>query len=59
MRKACRTGEIWEELERLNVGRLRIASKGIDRQGAELVEVDEARQLSDGLFMAGQVVRAA
>ncbi|MGP4007874.1 SDR family NAD(P)-dependent oxidoreductase [Streptomyces sp. 4N124] len=47
---------IWEELERLNVGRLRIASKGVDRDTAgELTAVDEQRQLADGMFMAGEV----
>ena len=47
--------EAWEQLERLNVGRLRIASKGLLRDGAALLRVDEDRQLRDGLFMAGQV----
>ncbi|MEU6672087.1 SDR family NAD(P)-dependent oxidoreductase [Streptomyces sp. NPDC046727] len=47
---------VWERLERLNVGRLRIASKGVDRaDDGELRDVGEQRQLSDGLFMAGQV----
>ncbi|AGP60648.1 hypothetical protein M271_46420, partial [Streptomyces rapamycinicus NRRL 5491] len=48
--------EVWERLERLNVGRLRIASKGMDRgpDGA-LAPVDEEGQLSGGMFMAGQV----
>ncbi|MEV7387683.1 SDR family NAD(P)-dependent oxidoreductase [Streptomyces sp. NPDC091215] len=47
---------LWEELERLNVGRLRIASKGVDRTGGgELAHVDEERQLNDGMFMAGEV----
>ncbi|MEU9454241.1 SDR family NAD(P)-dependent oxidoreductase [Streptomyces sp. NPDC048277] len=47
---------LWEELERLNVGRLRIASKGVDREdGGELTHVDEQRQLNDGMFMAGEV----
>ncbi|MEU6774831.1 SDR family NAD(P)-dependent oxidoreductase [Streptomyces sp. NPDC046759] len=48
--------EVWEGLERLNVGRLRIASKGVER-GADgaLAGVDEERQLADGMFMAGQV----
>ncbi|HEY4018748.1 MAG TPA: SDR family NAD(P)-dependent oxidoreductase [Pseudonocardiaceae bacterium] len=45
----------WEQLESLNVGRLRVASKGIVRDGAELVAVDEPAQLADGLFMAGDV----
>ena len=47
--------KIWEELELLNQGRLRIASKGIQRVGADLVTVSEDQQLTDGLFMAGQV----
>ncbi|WP_369221584.1 SDR family NAD(P)-dependent oxidoreductase [Streptomyces sp. R39] len=47
---------VWEELERLNVGRLRIASKGVDRTAdGELTPVDEQRQFSDGMFMAGEV----
>ncbi|GDY50720.1 hypothetical protein SVIO_013430 [Streptomyces violaceusniger] len=54
--------EVWERLERLNVGRLRIASKGVDRgpDGA-LTPVDEEGQLSGGMFMAGQaaVMRSA
>ncbi|MGV9942349.1 SDR family oxidoreductase [Streptomyces sp. NPDC003401] len=47
---------IWEELERLNVGRLRLASKGTTR-GADgaLTPVDEERQLAEGMFMAGEV----
>ena len=48
--------QVWERLELLNVGRLRIASKGRRRSGAELVPVDEAGQHAEGLFMAGQVV---
>ncbi|MGW1210008.1 SDR family oxidoreductase [Streptomyces sp. NPDC002499] len=47
---------MWEELERLNVGRLRIASKGVERDaGGELAAVDEERQLAEGMFMAGEV----
>ncbi|WP_435613079.1 SDR family oxidoreductase [Streptomyces sp. bgisy159] len=48
--------QVWEELERLNVGRLRVASKGVarDRAGG-LAPVDEERQLTEGMFMAGEV----
>ncbi|MFK8910921.1 beta-ketoacyl synthase N-terminal-like domain-containing protein, partial [Streptomyces sp. YS-3] len=46
---------VWEELERLNIGRLRIASKGVEREGAELRPVSEQRQLDAGMFMAGEV----
>ena len=47
--------EVWEKLEDLNVGRLRIASKGLRREGDELINVDEDAQLAQGMFMAGQV----
>ncbi|MFB9545798.1 type I polyketide synthase [Micromonospora sagamiensis] len=47
--------QVWESLEVLNVGRLRIASKGRRREGGDLVAVDEAGQHAEGLFMAGQV----
>ncbi|MGW5715237.1 SDR family NAD(P)-dependent oxidoreductase [Amycolatopsis sp. NPDC003865] len=47
--------EVWQRLEELNVGRLRIASKGIRRVGSELADVDEAGQHAEGLYMAGQV----
>ncbi|THA26464.1 SDR family NAD(P)-dependent oxidoreductase [Streptomyces sp. RKND-216] len=47
--------EAWEQLERFNVGRLRLASKGIERVGAELRPVDEDRQAGEGMFMAGEV----
>jgi acyl transferase domain-containing protein/NAD(P)H-dependent flavin oxidoreductase YrpB (nitropropane dioxygenase family) len=48
--------DVWHDLEEFNVGRLRVASKGLRRDGSALVDVDEAGQLADGLFMAGQVV---
>ncbi|MGH3940832.1 MAG: SDR family oxidoreductase [Pseudonocardiaceae bacterium] len=47
--------QVWEELELLNQGRLRIASKGVQRSGADLISVSEDQQLAEGLFMAGQV----
>ncbi|MEU0537274.1 SDR family NAD(P)-dependent oxidoreductase [Amycolatopsis tolypomycina] len=47
--------DAWEHLETLNVGRLRLASKGIERVGAELRDVGEDRQLAEGMFMAGEV----
>ncbi|MBL1068753.1 type I polyketide synthase [Streptomyces sp. 7-21] len=47
--------QVWEELERLNLGRLRIASKGVERADGELVPADEARQVAAGMFMAGDV----
>ncbi|WP_460071366.1 SDR family oxidoreductase [Streptomyces sp. YKOK-I1] len=48
--------QVWEELERLNVGRLRLASKGVTRDGeGTLTPVDEQRQHAEGMFMAGEV----
>ncbi|WP_229787333.1 type I polyketide synthase [Actinokineospora fastidiosa] len=47
--------EAWAKLEELNVGRLRVASKGLRREGDALVEVDAEGRVADGMFMAGQV----
>ncbi len=48
--------EIWARLESLNVGRLRIAAKGLERRDDQLVSIDETEQLSSGMYMIGQVV---
>ncbi|CAM5307887.1 type I polyketide synthase [Streptomyces avidinii] len=47
---------MWEELERLNLGRLRIASKGLRRSpdGNGTEPVTGEQQHSEGLFMLGQ-----
>jgi acyl transferase domain-containing protein len=47
--------QVWADLEALNVGRLRIASKAVARSEGTLVPVSEDEQLASGLFMAGQV----
>lgn len=47
--------EVWQQLEELNTGRLRIASKGLHRADGGLVAVDREGQLGQGLYMAGQV----
>ncbi|MGH3751689.1 MAG: SDR family oxidoreductase [Pseudonocardiaceae bacterium] len=47
--------QMWAELEQLNLGRLRIASKGLRRDGAALVDVDEQVQHHDGMVMLGEV----
>ncbi|MGW5718170.1 SDR family NAD(P)-dependent oxidoreductase [Amycolatopsis sp. NPDC003865] len=44
--------EAWQRLEELNTGRLRVASKGVRRDGSPL---DEGTQLAEGMFMAGEV----
>ncbi|MBM7774900.1 acyl transferase domain-containing protein [Actinokineospora baliensis] len=46
--------ERWQVLEELNVGRLRIASKGLRREGADLVDVDDDGQFAEGMYMVGQ-----
>src|SRR5918998_127320 len=45
----------WAELEGLNLGRLRVASKGLRREGDELVTVDREAQRLEGMFMIGDV----
>ncbi|MCW4354242.1 SDR family oxidoreductase [Hoyosella sp. YIM 151337] len=47
--------ERWETLEQFNIGRLRVASKGLDRDGDALVTVGADRQRRDGMYMAGDV----
>ncbi|KPH13420.1 erythronolide synthase [Chryseobacterium sp. ERMR1:04] len=47
--------EVWEKLEKLNVGRLRIAAKGVERQGDHLVTIPKEEQLDLGMYMIGQV----
>jgi acyl transferase domain-containing protein/NAD(P)H-dependent flavin oxidoreductase YrpB (nitropropane dioxygenase family)/NAD(P)-dependent dehydrogenase (short-subunit alcohol dehydrogenase family) len=50
--------EVRETLERLNTGRLRIATKGVKRgpgPGAALVAASESEQEASGLYMLGQV----
>lgn len=46
--------DVSETLDHLNVGRLRIASKGIERIGNELVPLSSENQLNKGLYMIGQ-----
>ncbi|SCL36683.1 NAD(P)H-dependent flavin oxidoreductase YrpB, nitropropane dioxygenase family [Micromonospora pallida] len=48
--------DAWQELEKLNIGRARIASKGIVREGDTLRSVGEDEQAAEGMFMAGQIV---
>jgi len=47
--------EIWATLEQLNVGRLRIAAKGMERRGDALVKINAEEQLQSGMYMIGQV----
>ncbi len=43
------------ELDELAVGRLRIASKGLERDSGQLRPLASERQLAEGMFMAGEV----
>lgn len=49
------SGELLLKLEDLNLGRLRIASKGIEREGDNLVQRSTEEQLENGLFMTGAI----
>ncbi|HET9334185.1 MAG TPA: SDR family NAD(P)-dependent oxidoreductase [Gemmatimonadota bacterium] len=53
--------ELWARLEHLNLGRLRMASKGLRRLGDHLVEIGEEEQRAEGMYMIGQAaaLRAA
>ncbi|WP_231114754.1 type I polyketide synthase [Lentzea aerocolonigenes] len=53
--KALPKQESWERLEQLNLGRLRLASRGLVRGEGGLVEVGEDEQRREGMFMIGQV----
>jgi len=47
--------DVWQRLETFNVGRLRIAAKGLRREGDALVAVNAATQAQDGMVMLGEV----
>ncbi|MDR1402728.1 MAG: nitronate monooxygenase, partial [Tannerellaceae bacterium] len=47
--------EAWMKLEELNLGRSRIAAKGIERKNGELIKLSNDEQLEKGLYMTGEV----
>lgn len=47
--------EIWVCLERLNLGRLRIAAKGTERRDEEILKLNTEDQRRKGLYMTGEV----
>jgi acyl transferase domain-containing protein/NAD(P)-dependent dehydrogenase (short-subunit alcohol dehydrogenase family)/acyl carrier protein len=56
LREGRSSDEIRLALEELNLGRLRIASKGVNRgTSGDMVEVDAAGQYAEGMYMIGQV----
>lgn len=46
---------LWMALEQLNVGRLRVASKGVIREGDRLISISTETQSREGMFMLGEV----
>ncbi|MFN6338860.1 MAG: beta-ketoacyl synthase N-terminal-like domain-containing protein [Cyanobacteriota bacterium] len=46
--------QLREELEKLTLGRLRLATKGIKRDATGLVSVSEDESFRDGMYMLGQ-----
>ncbi|NNN22195.1 MAG: acyltransferase domain-containing protein, partial [Acidimicrobiales bacterium] len=55
IRAGASTQDMWAELELLNLGRLRIASKGLVHSATGLERVDEDIQKLEGMFMIGDV----
>jgi acyl transferase domain-containing protein/NAD(P)H-dependent flavin oxidoreductase YrpB (nitropropane dioxygenase family) len=53
--EGCDAQTAWAALEQLNLGRLRIASKGLRREDGRLTRVDGDEQRREGMFMIGQV----
>lgn len=46
---------VWQKLEELNIGRLRIAAKGQEIKGTEFISISEKDQREKGLYMIGDV----
>ncbi|MDR1201798.1 MAG: SDR family NAD(P)-dependent oxidoreductase [Tannerellaceae bacterium] len=47
--------EAWIKLEELNLGRSRIAAKGMERKDGELIKLSNDEQIEKGLYMTGEV----
>jgi len=47
--------EAWLRLEELNLGRSRIAAKGMERKDGKLIKLSEAEQIKKGLYMTGAI----
>ncbi|MDH6306519.1 acyl transferase domain-containing protein/NAD(P)H-dependent flavin oxidoreductase YrpB (nitropropane dioxygenase family)/NAD(P)-dependent dehydrogenase (short-subunit alcohol dehydrogenase family)/acyl carrier protein [Parabacteroides sp. PF5-5] len=47
--------EAWMKLEELNLGRSRIAAKGMERKNGKLVKLSNEEQIEKGLYMTGAV----
>ena len=47
--------EVGQTLENMIVGRLRVASKGLERQTDRLQSIDDRRQQAEGMYMMGEL----
>ena len=47
--------EVWQSLEKMNMGRLQIAAQGKRWVDGIILDVDETVQENEGLYMIGQV----
>ncbi|PTU33008.1 type I polyketide synthase [Stenotrophobium rhamnosiphilum] len=48
--------EIWKQMEALTVGRLRIATKGVDYVDGKLSAISAETQAAEGMYMIGQII---
>lgn len=55
-REGVEQRKAWLELEKLTVGRLRVASKGVDRVDGVMGSVTAERQDAEGMYMIGQAI---
>ena len=55
MESGLSPSQLKETLEGLTVGRLRIASKGLQREAEQLVSLSTEQQVNEGVYMIGQV----
>ncbi len=54
-REGASRQDMWAALEQLNLGRLRIAAKGLRREADRIEAIDERTQRREGMYMIGQV----
>jgi len=55
VREGVKGEEVWKTLEQMNMGRLRIAARGMKWVDHSFIPVDEHVQAEEGLYMIGQV----
>jgi acyl transferase domain-containing protein/NAD(P)H-dependent flavin oxidoreductase YrpB (nitropropane dioxygenase family)/NAD(P)-dependent dehydrogenase (short-subunit alcohol dehydrogenase family) len=55
LRERTAPQEMKDDLDRLGLGRLRLATKGKKREGGSIVDADAETQARDGMYMMGEV----